>query len=423
LSKIHSVSAQKISGEVHHTYLFALPISITLRLLEIPDPAFPFAGNRRVNKKHAVDFGNYWEFHQGHWVVPPLLLDSSKTLVTRESKAENVLSNLVDIDFEEGKNLEIRILDGQHRILGWYLKQLELQKRLNDSTSTYNKLILSGGMTPDHHVLQELQYLNKQLSRFEEELVAINLIENLDERGHEQFFVDIAKNALGINKTVQSKFDSSSIINRVVKELIENHNLLRGKVDLEKINCSGANPNLLSVVNVADIVRHASFGINTRITAKRESMYQDKDILLNSSLFFDLMKSNFPLLSDLESGRTTTLTIREESLLGSSTMWRCLAGAYFEYCVVIDDEVGFIGTDDSRLGDFEKFLSQLCSVMSYPISSRWFRTGLFPKRESKAPVSRTQDLKNMVDLMCAWASNGELFRPRDLEELNEDIDP
>jgi hypothetical protein len=73
----HTVTAQRIRQGNSFAFLFSLPINFVLDILEIPDPNKPFPENRRVSKKHALDFGNYWERHEGGWVVPPVLLDSS----------------------------------------------------------------------------------------------------------------------------------------------------------------------------------------------------------------------------------------------------------------------------------------------------------------------------------------------------------
>jgi hypothetical protein len=58
---LEKVFAQRIKRIGNSTFLFSLPIGLALELLEIPDPAHPFPDNRRVSKKHAMDFGNYWE--------------------------------------------------------------------------------------------------------------------------------------------------------------------------------------------------------------------------------------------------------------------------------------------------------------------------------------------------------------------------
>jgi len=406
------VLAQRVSRNGNSEYLLALPIAQALELLDIPDPTHPFPDNRRVSKPHAIDFGNYWEKQDGKWLVPPLLLDYSKTLQFERLEVHGSLSNLGFLMLPSDRLGALQILDGQHRVLGWYLKKLELNARLSVAVSDFNKNVISKEGQCVTTAKLEITYIKQQIDRFNNEYVSINLLDGIDSYRHRQFFVDIAKNALGINKTVQAKFDTASIINRVTQLLIKEHPLLRGRVDLEKTSCSGHNPNILTVVNVADIVRHVSFGISARMTTKKENTFQDDALYLLITRFLDLMQSNVPQLQEFMAGETTAQEFREKYLLGSGTIWRCLAGVYHELCVVIGSDDGYVGIDAHQEREFAKLLSKISGHMKLPISSGWFATTLFPNRNSKAPSSRAQDLTSMVDLLRAWAIGGELFIPK-----------
>jgi DGQHR domain-containing protein len=415
--KFEEVVAQKIDRGDSANYLFAISIEVALSLLEIPDPAFPFPDNRRVNKKHAMDFGNYWEKQVDNWIVPPLLLDCTSELKTSALEIAGNDSELVKLSLPLEPSGTLRILDGQHRILGWYLKRLELGSRIQDETTNYNKAIIAGDSQSARIATDQINYATEQRKRFRGELVAINLVDSLSAERHQQFFVDIAKNALGINKTVQAKFDSASIINRVTRDLIERNELLADKVDLEKTTCSGSNTNLLTVVNVSDVVRHLCFGINSRVTSKKENRYKDEDLYGVCDVFFDSMIDGFPQLKKIKSGHMSPLELRKNYLLGSGTIWRCLAGAFYEACVIRDDELGSIEVDMRRRKRFVDFLSEMSNEMEYPISRKWFGTQLFPNRDSKAPSSRLQDLDTMVELMTAWIDNAEMFQPGNAKGL------
>lgn len=391
--KTNRIIAQRILRRDGDAYLFAAPLTFMLDVLEIPDPNLPFPDNRRVNKKHALDFGNYWEAHEDSWIVPPLLLDSKRELRVRPVDIDGANSAHVELEIPYNVRGSIRILDGQHRILGWYLKRIELEGRLAEATSTYNKSITSGNTSDARIASDEIDYLMTQLKRFTIEQVAVNIIGALSAEKHQQFFVDIAKNALGINKTVQAKFDSSSIVNRVTRELILKHELLVHRIDLEKTSCSGTNHNLLTVVNVADIVRHACFGVNTRVTARRESVHKDVELSVVASEFFDVMTAGFAQIKEIQKGHMTPALLREKSLLGSGTIWRCFAGAFHEVCVLIDEKEGSIEVDGVQKVSFERMLRKLSTRMNLPIEKGWFSTRLFPTRRSKAPHSRTKILK------------------------------
>jgi hypothetical protein len=94
-----------------------------------------------------------------------------------------------------------------------------------------------------------------------------------------------------------------------------------------------------------------------------------------------------------------------------------LAGAYYESCVIVDDEQGTIEIDRVQLRKFEKFLTQFADNVDLPISREWFATDLFPLKRSKAPSSRLQDLESMVGLMAAWSQNEQIFSPRNPKGL------
>lgn len=407
-----TVTAQQIKRLGSTEYLFAIPISLALDLLEIPDPARPFIDNRRVSKKHAMDFGNYWEMNATEWVVPPILLDTAEELSYSELKRDSDQISLVQLKLPADHKHSLRILDGQHRILGWYLKKLDLNARLSDATTAYNKAVIASATTDKVIIQNELDAINSHLKRLNQELVSINLIDSLSAKKHQQFFVDIAKNALGINKTVQAKFDSASIINRVTQELIKTHPLFEDRIDMEKTSCSGSNPNLLTVVNVSDISRHTCFGVNRMVTAKRENNYKDEDLIETVTVFLDLMVENVNPLQLVVDGRIKPPDFRERYMLGSGTIWRCLAGAFYEACVIIDDNEGTIELDQSQVKKFAKMIQLFSEDMDLPISAQWFATTLFPIKRSKAPSSRAQDLEAMVGLLTTWTRNGRLFFPK-----------
>ena len=148
------------------------------------------------------------------------------------------------------------------------------------------------------------------------------------------------------------------------------------------------------------------------VTARRESNYQDEVLETNVRRFLDIMVKNVPQLQMVMTGNLSAPNFREEYMLGSGTIWRCLAGAYYEACVIVNDLEGTIEVDLSQVRKFEKFISHFADQMTLPISREWFATTLFPIKRSKAPSSRAQDLDAMVWLMTAWTRNGRLFFPK-----------
>jgi len=403
--------AQRISYGSRESLLLSLSINDALDVVEIPDPNFPFPGNRRVSKKHAIEFGNYWENAVDGWIVPPLLLDCEIEIARSDVSPSRQSEFICNIKLNDLEHSDLKILDGQHRILGWFLKREEIERNIFEETKKYNQAVFSKDKAQLRRSEHQLDLLRKTKERFSSEKVALNILDSLTREMHQQFFVDIARNALGINKTVQAKFDSASVINRVAQDLIKNHPLLTDRVDLEKTSCSGTNKNLLSVVNVADIVRHCSFGINARVTMKRENLYSDGDVLSVANEFLNIMLHNLSVLRKVKEGVYSTSSLRKENLIGSGTMWRCFAGAFNKVCVKRDGQNGSLSIDANGKKRFERLVLRLSNQLYLPINHHWFATGLFPSKTSSAPLSRSQDLEALVALLVRWADAGELFSP------------
>ena len=106
-------------------------------------------------------------------------------------------------------------------------------------------------------------------------------------------------------------------------------------------------------------------------------------------------------LKSVEDGDLSPIELREKSLLGSPTILRVLAGAYHLLAVDSTDEDKPVATEDGR----EKarlLFEKLAPQMGLPISDGWFDTGFFPEPTSKAPSSRTQDLRGLTALLAKW---------------------
>src|SRR6266545_3140299 len=84
--------------------------------LPIPDPQRPTEGNRRVKESHARAFGEYVR-KQKEWVSPALLL-RAPNIFEFDVKEEIAGTQFGILSLPRIAQMELRILDGQHRILG-----------------------------------------------------------------------------------------------------------------------------------------------------------------------------------------------------------------------------------------------------------------------------------------------------------------
>ena len=399
--------AQRYNLAGKSVFVVSLPLHLISAHLPIPNPEEPFEGNRRVNLTHARKFGEFWRENE-RCITPPLLFDTMWPLsgdFEVESKAGGVEFGTVSLPPNSSEALEI--LDGQHRILGWHLISQAMTREYKEASERLMAAKSAG--EKDSLALWESKRdkIKAELSRMEREYVTLQIVEGLTLAEHKQVFADIANNAKGITKSVTVGFDQRSILNQTTMDTIESVQLLQGNTDLEVDRVAGGNEHLLSARNVSDIVKHVLVGIDGRMTKQRESAWKPGAVQEVIDQFFEVLTDSFPALRQVADEDLNPVDLREESLLGSPTVLRCLAGAFHDIAVV--EEMGasphVVPGDRKRAAQlFEK----LAPTMELPISDEWFATGFFPERTSKAPSSRAQDLKGLTSLIASWA-DGEPF--------------
>jgi hypothetical protein len=96
------------------------------------------------------------------------------------------------------------------------------------------------------------------------------------------------------------------------------------------------------------------------------------------------------------------------SLLASPTILRVLAGVFHNLAIDSTDP-DKPALSASGVANAKALYRGLAPHMGLPISDEWFATGFFPEKDSKAPSSRTQDLKGLTDLVTSWAEGGPPF--------------
>src|SRR4051812_34421867 len=97
-------------------YDFELPLEAIPQILPVPDADRPTLGNRRVKPSHAKGFADYVR-DTPDWVAPAILLRAPDVF------AFDTKTNLGKVWFgvlgvPRSARRDIRIIDGQHRILG-----------------------------------------------------------------------------------------------------------------------------------------------------------------------------------------------------------------------------------------------------------------------------------------------------------------
>lgn len=396
-------------GADRQTYVISLPLYLIGTYLPIPDPEFPFPGNRRVNKRHAEEFGRYWRENQ-NWVTPPVLVDTTAPLeqdFDAQFAAGGVEFGVLKLRQNAASSFEI--LDGQHRILGWKL----IGETLAEEIKSYRNRLLS---TAEDDTAERAKWEERIAEaeaaqrRYESEYVTVEILHGLTPDGHRQAFNDIATNALGITKSVTVSFDQRNIINRIAIASEGNIELLTGRIDWEKDRVLGKNENLLSGRNLADVIRHIAVGINGRVTKRREADLDENAICSLTDMFFTALVSGFPLLKKIQNDDDVFLPeLREQGMLLSPTILRVLAGT-FHNLAVDNDDAKFLRLDQAGYQKTLKLFGKLSDYMTYPLDDRWYETGVFPE-DAKLPSSRAQDLTKLTNILTEWGEQGEIFAP------------
>lgn len=394
-------------GNGRRTYIVTLPLYLISQYVPIPDPDKPFPGNRRVNKRHAEKFGEYWRANT-NWVAPPLLVDTTMPLhedFEVKFRAEGVQIGILKI--HQTAASEFAILDGQHRILGWKLIGDKMAQELKSARSDQQLAIQRGDETLEELSQQKIDRILLDQRRFESEYVTLEIMQGVTDEDHKQAFNDIATNARGITKSVTVSFDRRSMINRIAMDVAENLDFLKDRVDWEKDRVTGSNENIVSGKNLADIVRHVAIGIEGRMTNRRENEMSESGVYDLVETFFSTLTTSFPELQRLEDDEISAPELREKEMILSATVLRILAGVFHNIAVDSTDESN-PKVSKAGLEKVRTVFSLLSENTSLPVDNRWTETGYFLDN-AKAPSSRAQDLRGLTNLITEWGDQGQIF--------------
>lgn len=392
-------------GHGRSIFVIALPLHLIPSHLPKPDPEQPFPGNRTVDLPHARKFAQYWMTRKD-WACPPILLDTNASLkFDILYEAGGVQVGILSLPHNSVGTLDI--LDGQHRILGWYIALEDIAADLKKA----REQLVQSRRAQDPVAIQvwtdKTAGLEAVEARLRNEYVTMELVAGVTLQEHKQAFADITNNARGITKSKTVEFDSVSVINRVTREICNSHELLAGRVDFERDRAVGKNENFLSARNVSDIVRHVALGIKGRMNPRREAAFSDDKLESLTGVYLSTLLESFPQLQDLVEDDTSAEELRKTSLLASSTILRVLAGTFHNLAVELVADIPQLrsgGVEAAR-----EFFEKLAPHMDAPVleGNPWMETGVFPEEGGMAPGSRAQELTGLTDTLTKWATGKE----------------
>lgn len=395
-------------GRIH--YALALPLLQVPVTLPVPDPDQPFEDNRRLVPKHARDFAAYVRDNPDWHSGPLTARTTSETVKFTPFPGGDFGELTVGIlSIPRNARRSFSIIDGQHRVLGIY----ELDRDLNAELVRQRGLLASAvrnGEPTGAKYQKQIDELLANLDRIQRESIAIDLVIEDAPNKARQVFVDVAANALGITKSVQKRFDGRKVTNRALGLLLDDtgvSSLLKGKVDLDKDRVGGTNPNLIGAGPLADIVRILQVGIGGKVSAAAEKIAADdpdveRAYADTANRFFDALAGGFPDLADIVDGTKTAADLRDTSMVPSTTVLRILAGVFHN--------LEADGMDDAAI---TRFFSRIAKHVSVPVEAGtpsgdlWINaapvSGAFTDGAA-APGARAQQVKELVASITEWAT-------------------
>jgi hypothetical protein len=378
-------------------YDFELPLESIPQILPVPDPDRPTLGNRRVKPAHARDFARYVRESED-WVAPALLMRAP------DHFSFETLRQLGGVSFgvlgvPRAGRRDIRIIDGQHRILGFHYAIEDIARELDEARNGQEDARRSENLDLVAHWSRRINDLDRERQRLATECLGVQIMIETDQQRYEQMFFDVADNALGITQAVKVRFDSRKVMNRTL-DAVMRHALLRDRVDEEQDRITGPNPNLLGARHVVDIVRTANLGLWSRVSRRQESELQGGALVQGANEFFDILLESFPDLASVADGELAPPDLRKRSMLGASTMLRVLAGVYHD---LIEQNYS-----EEEITDLFKRLAPWMAA-PIPADSPWvrsIRSQVFDPGAS-APRSRRQDLTSLNKEIAEWIDEGD----------------
>jgi len=394
-------------GRIH--YLIVLPLHQIPVTLPVPDPALPFEDNRQVRLSHAEAFAKYIRENQGWHAGPITVRGLSTELVFKAFEGQSggpVTLGILSVP--RNMRTAFRIIDGQHRILGVKILVDGLTQEIVEISSDIAKA-RRGGVDKSQadpqaaiaDLERELHELNALKNRIEADTMAIDLVVVDDESTHKQIFIDVANNALSVQRAVTVRFDSKKVVNRAVVELISDPQtdlLINGRIDEQSDRLTGVNENFIGSGTLAEVVRSLRKGIIGRFSAQDEESTEVQSLVKDTNEFFSVLRNGFKLLADIASGKATPSQLRSTHLVMSATMIRILAAVYHE---LVKD-----GVDKAVVTDYFRSLDRVGRTplnSNTPVGRMWVKSsnGAFADGES-APGSRAQAKKDVVQQLLTW---------------------
>jgi hypothetical protein len=380
-----------------------------------PDPSKPIEGNRRVDPNRAKRFGDY-VLERDDWVSPAIIARAPSGEIEFDAVhkfPDGTAWGILRIPLHV--LTEILLLDGQHRTLGTFIGLDEINERIRQKRDAVETAKSNGNPAVTAKLQKGLDRAIAQREKLNREHIAVDFAVVSTVQG-KQMFVDIANNAKGVNPDFTTILDQRDVINRIAVELIEEHPLLKDRVELgQSTRMTATNPNFIGAKAIADIVRAVILGVRGRVGVRvQDELSREIPAAVRAvGAFLDTITAAFPELADVADGKIEPIELRREdsphrSMIGSATMLRALGGAFHDLSRPAEVGAGKTVPAMAR-SEIEVFFASLAPKMrEIPIAEDdelWMPTGAFIPGTT-APQARQGTINSLVQSLNNWGRNG-----------------
>lgn len=381
------------------TFEVNLPLSSVPRFVAAPDPNRPVEGNRRVDVRHAANIAQYI-CDRDDGLIPTIVLRCPSRTMEFEPNDDVRAGGAVrfgTLRIPKSKAQDLHIVDGQHRVLGLEMATKDLSDRRLKLKSDIAEAQDGQNMILVEQYRKELAMVEEKFARIARERVTLQIIVVDSVKEFKQIFVDVNDNAKGVKASVVIRFDSTNPTYQATVKLAD-HRLFANRVETEKNIVGDNSDQLVSLANISQFVRAASFGISGRISRAREKeLRKDNGPLVKAATdAIDRMLLAFPLLESVASGTVAPADARRKSPLARANTMRVLIAA--------DWALRELGVQEAQI---QWQLSGLADELAGPFSkgNRLHQASgnAFPL-DAMAPGSRNQDLKDAVATILGFCA-------------------
>ena len=417
-------------------------------------PGQKIDSNREVKADKCEGLRDYFIKNPEEWILPPIIVDTELELEFK-TQGELIMDNPPLLGLSQVKPLAIGvgicyipmretnpliILDGQHRVCG-------LVMALNQAEASRASILEEMNLLDAQEVDVFQQGRRKELAarltaaenilyRCATETITVEIKTQVPIALHKNYFVTIADNATGINKSERARLDQINMSSIVAKHIVGLHPLLNGeignrspkdnRVDDRNNQAKKGSATIYSLDNIRNVVKNLAWSAAVKESPRRERSMKDQAVVEEGIKFFEILCTEVDAFKNLLPSSATKFTgkeFRKESLYASPTMLRCLAGAYHNLALkVIDDpdpktDGGTtLKVDADGILKFTTLIRKLNPYMNFKMDEAgnldvdplWRTTKLF-RESGLAPQSGFQDLNTLVALLTDWGKSGEVF--------------